>query len=585
MSYHFSIRQLMLSILLTIILLLLAAMAMIADNNIKQLTANDIGFAEDALEQMLQENLEQSRRILTRYGEERVAMTAENVASQLSLMLQGYDQTNYQLLRESASLRELANQIINSFDGPVGYVDMYDIHGVSVLHPNKEVEGRNFSEWKEQYPDMWALVLRSYEEKEVSGYYTFLDAENRKRQKFLVSHRVAGTPFIVSATVVIDQYFLPVHQALQQEGQKIVDRSRQTIEQSADQLSKKIKIRVGVWGLVLLIGSFIAGFFLSAAISDPVRKLSRAARRVGRGHFSEQIPESGPHEIVDLAHSFNMMKGELVGYIDQVKEETASRQAMESEMQVAREIQTSLLPSRFPAFPEHMEFDLYAVNESAKEVAGDFYDFFFLSPTTLALVIADVSGKGVPASLFMAVTRTLFRAICKQKSTEPGTALAQVNRALCENNDKCMFVTAVLVYYDIRTGDFSYANAGHDDPIVVKADNTLRLLANPANVVLGVDGGQEYSSCHDSLLPDEMLFLYTDGVTEAVAADKTFFGRKRLEEHLRDSAGRELHAVCTSLVGALDRFQGGNRFDDITLLALKNQDDGSKGSILQVQPT
>ncbi len=580
MTYHFSIRQLMLSILLLIILLLLVAMAMIADNNIKQLTANDIGFAEDALEQLLQENFEQSKRILTQYGEERVAMTAENVATQLSLMLKDYDQTNYALLRKALPLRVLANQTIYALDGVVGYVDLYDINGVSILHPNKEVEGRNFSEWKDQYPDMWALVLRSYKEKEVSGYYTFLDAENRKQKKFLVSHRVEGTPFIVSATVVINKYFLPVHQALRQEGQKIADRSRQTIKQSADELSKKIKIRVGIWGLVLLIISFVAGFFLSAAISDPVRKLSRAARRVGRGNFAEPIPESGPNEIVDLAHSFNMMKGNLVGYIDQVKEEAASRQAMESEMQVAREIQTSLLPNSFPPFPDHREFDLYAINESAKEVAGDFYDFFFLNPTTMALVIADVSGKGVPAALFMAVTRTLFRAACKQSKTDPGTALAQVNVALCDNNDQCMFVTAVLVYYDIRTGDFRYANAGHDDPIIVGPDGNLRLLANPANVVLGVDEGQQYSTSHDSLLQDEMLFCYTDGVTEAVAPDKTFFGRKRLEQYLRDSAGREMKTICTTLVSDLDNFQGENRFDDITILALKNRGYGSEGLIL-----
>lgn len=331
---------------------------------------------------------------------------------------------------------------------------------------------------------------------------------------------------------------------------------------------------------MLLIISFVAGFFLSAAISDPVRKLSRAAGRVGRGNFSEPIPESGPNEIVDLAHSFNMMKGNLVSYIDQVKEEAASRQAMESEMQVAREIQTSLLPNSFPPFPDHREFDLYAVNESAKEVAGDFYDFFFLNPTTLALVIADVSGKGVPAALFMAVTRTLFRAACKQSKTDPGTALAQVNRALCDNNDQCMFVTAVLVYYDIRTGDFRYANAGHDDPIVVGPDGNLRLLANPANVVLGVDEGQQYSSSHDSLLQDEVLFCYTDGVTEAVASDKTFFGRKRLEQYLQDSAGLEMETICTTLVSDLDAFQGENRFDDITILALKKQDGGSEGLIL-----
>ncbi|MBU0961108.1 MAG: SpoIIE family protein phosphatase [Proteobacteria bacterium] len=580
MTYHLSIRQLMLSILLFIILLLLAAMAMIADNNIKQLTANDIGVAEDALQQLLQENFEQSRRILTRYGEERVAMTAENAATQLSLMLQGYDQTNYNFLRGSVPLRELANQKIYSSEGPVGYLDMYDTNGVSVLHPNKDIEGRNFSEWKDQYPDMWELVLRSFEENEVSGYYTFLDAENRKRQKFLVSYRVAGTPFIVSATVVIDKYFLPVHQALRLEGQEIADRSRQTIKESADKLSQKIKIRVGIWGLVLLVISFIAGFFLSAAISDPVRRLSRAARRVGRGNFAEQIPESGPNEIVDLAHSFNMMKGELVGYIDQVKEEAVSRQAMASEMQVAREIQTSLLPNRFPPFPDHREFALYAVNESAKEVAGDFYDFFFLTPATLALVIADVSGKGVPASLFMAVTRTLFRAICKHNKRDPGTALAQVNKALCENNDQCMFVTAVLVYYDIRTGDFSYANAGHDDPIVVKPDGDLRLLANPGNVVLGVDGSQQYTTSHDLLAPEEMLFCYTDGVTEAVGENNTFFGRKRLEQYLRDSAGQELDALCALLVGDLDRFQGENRFDDITILALKNQGDSPESQIL-----
>ena len=251
-----------------------------------------------------------------------------------------------------------------------------------------------------------------------------------------------------------------------------------------------------------------------------------------------------------------------------LKREVQARQAVESELHIAGEIQRSLLPRTFPPFPERNEFDLYATVAPAREVAGDFYDFFFVGDDTLALLVADVSGKGMPAALMMTATRTLLRNVCHRQS-DPTLALAEANDLLCEDNEKCMFVTIILGYYNVTEGRLVYVNGGHNDPILIGADGARRPVPTERGLPLGIEPGEPYPRSELRLEAGDLLTLYTDGVTEATAPDRALFGLDRFVRFLRERAGEPLEDITRDMLRVLDDFQQGRQYDDITLVTLR----------------
>jgi phosphoserine phosphatase RsbU/P len=248
----------------------------------------------------------------------------------------------------------------------------------------------------------------------------------------------------------------------------------------------------------------------------------------------------------------------------------AQKERMEGELTVARDIQRGIVPSIFPPFPEREEFDLHASLESAREVGGDLYDFFLLDDDHLCFAIGDVSGKGVPASLFMAVTITLLRAVGHRVGA-PDEALARLNAALCRGNDSAMFVTLFFGICDLRTGELEYANGGHPPPYIVRADGGVEELPRAHGVGLGVSERARYERVTATLEPGDALLLYTDGVTEAMSFDEDMFGPERLEGVLargdgRLSADRLLEDVRAAV---WDFAAGAEQYDDLTLLAFR----------------
>jgi sigma-B regulation protein RsbU (phosphoserine phosphatase) len=243
---------------------------------------------------------------------------------------------------------------------------------------------------------------------------------------------------------------------------------------------------------------------------------------------------------------------------------------MEGELSVAREIQMSLVPKTFPPVPVREEFSLYATLEPAKEVGGDLYDFYFVGDNRFFFMIGDVSGKGVPAALFMAVTRTVMKAKMQPGDVGLGLIVSNVNKTLCEGNDASMFVTAFCGFLDITTGDVTYINAGHNPPVIVKTDGSVSFLKVTANVPLGVMDDMNYEEGKLCLEPGDTLVLYTDGVTEAMNRQKDFFTEARLL-HVLDGTNRtSAQSVVEKIIAAVHQFAAGsNPADDITLLALK----------------
>ncbi|MRR15289.1 MAG: serine/threonine protein phosphatase [Deltaproteobacteria bacterium] len=247
-----------------------------------------------------------------------------------------------------------------------------------------------------------------------------------------------------------------------------------------------------------------------------------------------------------------------------------AKHTMEGELSVAREIQMSLVPKTFPPLPARDEFSLFATLEPAREVGGDLYDFYFVGDNRFFFMIGDVSGKGVPAALFMAVSRTVVKAKMQPGGVGLGPTVTDVNQTLCEGNDASMFVTAFCGTLDVETGCVTYVNAGHNPPVLVKADGQASYLKVTANVPLGVLGDQTYSEETLRLECGDTLVLYTDGVTEATNRQKEFFTEARLLHVLTGTNRIAVRGVVEKTIAAVHQFAAGSEpADDITLLALR----------------
>ncbi|MDR1377389.1 MAG: SpoIIE family protein phosphatase [Synergistaceae bacterium] len=326
-------------------------------------------------------------------------------------------------------------------------------------------------------------------------------------------------------------------------------------------------------------------FFVRRNVTEPIKVIAEkasafvGAERSENDLFAIKLHIEKKDEIGVLASSFEKMTEDLVKYISELTATVAARERIKSELDVARGIQAGMLPSLFPAFPHKSEFDLYASMTPAKEVGGDFYDFFMTDDSHVVLVIADVSGKGVPAALFMMVARTLIKREARL-GDEPSYVLKRVNDTLCEGNSVCMFVTAFIAVYDTRTGLLKYANAGHNPPLIIKSLGEVRLLESPPSLVLAIDENARYVSREITIEPGDSLFLYTDGVTEAFNDKGELFSEARLtgafaakeSERLPSafpSPGRKsARDIVERVSDELQNFVGdAEQSDDITMLA------------------
>lgn len=332
-------------------------------------------------------------------------------------------------------------------------------------------------------------------------------------------------------------------------------------------IQNRIRLAIVLSVLVLSIGSVIA-IFGAKTISAPITELTAMTRRIAGGDFTQRIAISSKNEIGALAGSFNEMIRRLNESIENLKQTTAAKERIESELKIAHEIQMSMVPKIFPPFPERSEFDIFATLVPAKEVGGDLYDFFFLDDDHLCFAVGDVSGKGVPASLFMAVTKTLFRATAATSSA-PGEILARLNAEICRDNESCMFVTFFCAILNIRTGQIEYSNGGHNRPYYLHSGGE-RALENPGGRALGIAEQSQYASGRLMLARGEALLLYTDGVTEAMDASETLYSDQRLKRFLGSHGDSSPREMIGDLVGDVRKFTGAAaQSDDITVLALR----------------
>lgn len=313
-------------------------------------------------------------------------------------------------------------------------------------------------------------------------------------------------------------------------------------------------------------------------VTRPLSRLTELVETISGGNLQTRVDIATGDELQTLAEAFNTMTASLRGHIRELTAVTAERERIGAELDVAARIQRNMLPGKFPPFPERREFDICAAMFPAREVGGDFYDFFMVDGDRLGVVMADVSGKGVPAALFMVVARTVIR---NQALTgkPPGQVFDRANEQLYENNGESLFVTAFMGILDLRDGLFTYVNAGHTAPLIRRGGEYGYLRAEPGFVLAGLEG-TTYKSGTIRLSAGDAVFLYTDGVTEAQDGGGSFFGEERLQSALNAPEARNLSpgALLRRLREDLTDFAGGaEQADDITMLALAYLGAGEEG--------
>lgn len=324
--------------------------------------------------------------------------------------------------------------------------------------------------------------------------------------------------------------------------------------------------------LLIAIGLFLLTAMISKIVQDqiaPLHVFANSALEIANGNFETQLPKiETEDEMKDLAASFDHMQQELKKYITNLKETTSAKEKIESELRIAREIQMGMIPKIFPPFPNVKQIDLYAMLEPAKEVGGDLYDFFMIDAKNMCFAIGDVSGKGVPASLFMAVTRTLLRSIApNQKST--AAIVNALNKSLALGNESSMFVTFFIGIINIDTGKINYTNAGHNPPVMMRAGGSLKFFEITKDIPIGLFEDFSYQEKETHLEPHDKIFLYTDGITEAENNKEELYSEEQLMRclsiHIREEPKSLIHHVATNVQ---EHVANHIQSDDLTMLSI-----------------
>ncbi|MCF8229007.1 MAG: SpoIIE family protein phosphatase [Bacteroidales bacterium] len=323
---------------------------------------------------------------------------------------------------------------------------------------------------------------------------------------------------------------------------------------------------IGIIGIVALLTLII---IISKRITKPLSRLARITQDIGGGDFEVNLPATVSNdEIGQLTRSIDHMQVELKQYMQSLKATTAAKERIESELKIAHDIQQGIIPKIFPPFPEREDVDLYAILDPARDVGGDLYDFFFIDDYKLCFAIGDVSGKGVPASLFMAITRTLLRAKAT-KGAKVENIVKSMNMELCQGNENSMFVTFFIGIIDLQSGVVEYCNAGHNYPYLLRSDCRMEILEKTHGTPLGIFEDIDYQSDSIRLEKRDNLVLYTDGVPEAMDIDDKAYGDERLKELLKKHCRKSPDQITNEMLYDVKHYVAdAQQSDDITILSL-----------------
>ena len=419
-----------------------------------------------------------------------------------------------------------------------------------------------------------ALDLRAIGNKELAGFVTLALRERTP----LTCIEIEGTEYYLTGAPmetlgwavisVVDKEITnqPATMMLSQY-EKINSDARSAYQSGAKQSERTIVLST----VAILVLACASALFVADRVVKPLERMTMRINALsGSGQaFEMEDAYRTNDEIEILAESFASLSKRTRDYITQITEITAEKERIGTELALATRIQADMLPNIFPAFPERPDFDVYATMTPAKEVGGDFYDFFLIDETHLGLVIADVSGKGIPAALFMMVSKILVQNYA-MTGRSPAQVLEAVNKQICANNREQMFVTVWFGILDTLTGKITAANAGHEYPAVMQGGGGFELLKDKHGLVIGAMEGLKYTEYELTLKPGSKLFLYTDGVPEATNAQNELFGKERMLNTLNEEPQASTDALLRRVREAVDDFVfDAERFDDMTMLCLQ----------------
>ena len=381
---------------------------------------------------------------------------------------------------------------------------------------------------------------------------------------YLAFSKLNETGWIFCASIETQEIVAPAVKA-KADSDALTETSQQEMQKLLFSIFRLFMIFFAIIGIIVIMLSFA----VSGTITRPIEELTVSVHEVGEGNFDKKILVKSTDEVGQLAKRFNEMQDNLRGYLENIKRVTAEKERIGAELSVATQIQADMLPRIFPPFPEHKEFEIYATMNPAKEVGGDFYDMFLVDDDHLALVIADVSGKGVPAALFMVIAKTLIKNRA-QMGDSPSEVLSTVNEQLCEGNEAELFVTVWLAVIEISTGKGFAVNAGHEHPALKHKDGKWELVKYKHAPAVATMEGMRFKQHEFTLNQGDFLYVYTDGVTEATNADNELFGEDRLLAALNKELDVAPDKLLKNVKSDIDSFvANAPQFDDITMLGIK----------------
>ncbi|MFH1836620.1 MAG: SpoIIE family protein phosphatase [Candidatus Omnitrophota bacterium] len=464
------------------------------------------------------------------------------------------------------TLQVMYEDIISTQIGKEGYAFLLDKYGNLVVSPGLDPGD---TRWDEVYTTKNLLgdenpALKDIIKNMINGKSGIGRTKFENEEKYIAYAPIRAASWSLGIVMPVKEVIAPAMSTQS----KIISATRTVDCNINDHLRGTKKILLSVF-------FFIIGWILILArrlarrITQPIAALSRGVKIVGEGDLDYHLEVHTGDEVEDLANAFNGMTANLKKHIKRLTDTITSKERMEKELKIAHDIQMDLVPKIFPPFPDRKELDIYAVLQPAKEVGGDFYDYFFIDDNNLCFVIGDVSGKGVPAALFMTMIITLIRTIARD-TKDPEEVITKVNKEICRDNRSSTFVTIFYGILNVTTGEVTFINAGHNPPILIGKNNETIPLRSSFGTIVGAFEDAVFKKEKTVLRKGDTLLLYTDGITEALSMKGDPFTEENLTKEILSQEGQSAKNSVEDILKRIRSFSGDSQQgDDITLLVLK----------------
>lgn len=457
-------------------------------------------------------------------------------------------------------METMTKDVINTKIGENGYAFLLDSNNKYIAHPNYMDKDFIKDARNGEKSESWQKLLDSMSTEDNAINIADIGGEKH----YVAYSKMPTTGWIFCIAVPIEEVIQP---ALETKA-KIDTYADKSVEYITDTLSSVLTrfiILFAICALLFVMFSFI----LSKFITKPIINLTEQVKQIGGGDLDTRVNISGNDEVAELGTAFNNMTEQLKEYIHNITETTKEREKIQADLNTAKHIQLSALPKMTAIMPFPDEVDFYAYMDTAKEVGGDFYDFFRIGNDYMAFVIADVSGKGVPAALFMMTSKSIIKNQAHY-SISPSEILSTANNSLCENNDADMFVTVWMGILNLHTGEVVATNAGHKPPAICRKNGKFELYKDKHGIMVAAMPDVKYKEYRFTLEEGDTMFLSTDGVEEATNAQEELFGNERMLMALDKNIEKSPKEIVTGVREAIDEFvENAPQFDDITMMCIR----------------